>query len=227
MKKVLMISILVLSNIVFAHSHPGFLCVIEGIEAAGKTTLLQNLKKKFEEFDQQVLFTREPGATELGQKIRTLLLDDAESRCNMAEFLLFAADRAQHFAEKIVPALQAGTVVISDRMADSSLVYQGYVKGVDRDMIQKINAWCMQGITPDVVIYLRITPEQARQRILTSRGQQTKFEQDCFDRMHILFDAFEEIFAHRANVLVIDALQEPDLIAEQVFDLICSKIFSF
>lgn len=220
MKKTLFISILLVPNIIFVHSYPGFLCSIEGIDAAGKTTLIKNLQKKFEQVGMNVMFTREPGATELGQKIRTLLVEDPESRCSLSEFLLFAADRAQHFTKKIVPALKVGTIVISDRMADSSLVYQGYVKGVNQEMIQKVNAWCMQGIEPNLIIYLRITPEQARQRILTTRGHQTKFEQDYFDRMHILFEAFEEIFKNRKNLFVVDALQGPDLIVEQVFDVI-------
>ena len=219
MKKLFLLSCLFFSSFVFSE-YPGRLYSIEGIDGAGKTTLLQALQKKFEQHNIKVLFTREPGATELGQKIRTLLVHDTSVKSSIAEYLLFAADRAQHFAEKIIPALQAGTIVISDRMADSSLAYQGYVKGVNRDMIQKINAWCMQNIEPDLVIYLRITPEQAKHRILTTRGQQTKFEQEYFDRMQILFDAFESIFKNRSNVVVIDAMQDPEIIVQQVFDLI-------
>ncbi len=179
---------------------------------------MQNLQTKFTQTNIQVLSTREPGSTDLGQKIRALLISDPGFKCAVAEYLLFAADRAQHFAQKIVPALQSGMIVISDRMADSSLAYQGYVKGVNCEMIQKINAWCMQEIEPDLVIYLRIRPEQAQQRILSSRGAQTHFEQEYCDRMQMLFDAFETIFAQRHNVLIVDAMQDSEIISQQVFD---------
>jgi dTMP kinase len=220
MKQFLLMSHVLFFSVAIAHEYSGRLCAIEGIDGAGKTTLLEKLKKKFEETDLNVIFTREPGATELGHKIRSLLISDLGFKSSVAEYLLFAADRARHFAQKIIPALQAGTIVISDRMADSSLAYQGYVKGVNREMIQKINAWCMQGIEPDLVIYLRITPEQAKHRISTTRAEQTKFEQEYFDRMQMLFDAFEQIFAQRKNALIIDGMQDVDVIAQQVFNAI-------
>ena len=201
-------------------NHSGFLCAIEGIDGAGKTTLLKKLEEKFKATDQKVIFTREPGATSLGQKIRSLLVEQSGQKDKQAEYLLFAADRAQHFAQKIIPHLSQGFIVISDRMADSSLAYQGYVKGVDIDMIKTINAWCMHGIQPDLVIYLKISPQLAKQRIATTRGIQTEFEQEYLDRIQTLYDAFETIFANRSNVLIVDATAHSDLIAQQVFDAI-------
>lgn len=219
MKKLLLISFLFFTSAIFSR-YPGRLIAIEGIDGAGKTCLLKELEEKFLKEKISVVCTREPGATKLGQKIRSLLVDDKGVKCPMAEYLLFAADRAQHFAEKIIPALKEGKIVISDRMSDSSLAYQSYVNGLNFEMIQKINAWTMSNTKIDLVVYLRITPEQAKKRILETRGQQTDFEQKYFDRMEQLFEAFEEIFAQRNNILVVDATKKIDEIVQQVFDAI-------
>lgn len=201
-------------------SHYGVLCSIEGIDGAGKTTLIKNLQERFASSSLPVVFTREPGGTQFGQHMRQLLIDRPYRIDTLAEYLLFAADRAQHFSEFVAPHLQKGFLVISDRMADSSVAYQGYVKGLDRDMIAKVNSWCMSNIAADVVIYLRITPEQAQKRICATRSSQTVFEQEYFNRMYTLFDAFEEIFQHRSNILIVDALLDPDFIANQIFNFL-------
>src|SRR5438067_1616217 len=109
----------------------GMLITIEGIDGSGKSTLAKNLYQHLIANDVDALLTREPGATPLGKALRTILQEKNVAVCDQAEYLLFAADRAQHFKDTIIPALAKGTVVISDRMADSSLVYQGYGRGLN------------------------------------------------------------------------------------------------
>ena len=218
--------ILTLQGMCVAHDYPGLLCVIEGMDGAGKTTLLQNLKLKFTQTNLPITFTKEPGATELGKHLRQILNDRIVPVSTKAEFLLFASDRAEHFDKEIIPDLKQGKIIVSDRMADSSVAYQGYLKGLDIEMIKTVNAWCMHSIIPDLVIYLRITPNQAKQRIELNRGFATAFEQEFINRLDILFHGFEQIFQSKPNAIIIDALQDPEEIATIVFEMIQQKFLA-
>lgn len=201
-----------------SHNYPGTLCVIEGIDGSGKTTVINNLQKLFQTNAIQPIFTKEPGATQLGIQIRHMLLEQTTPMCPKAEFLLFAADRAQHFETTIIPNLKQGNFIISDRMADSSLAYQGYVKGIDLDMIKTINSWCMDNITPDLVFYLSIDAKTSLDRIKASRGIPNKFEETIVAKITQLIYGFETIFQNRSNVIIINALLPADQVAQQIFE---------
>jgi dTMP kinase len=151
----------------------GLLVVFEGIDGSGKTTLAHAIAEELKKTFPKVILTREPGATALGKTLRGLILDGQLS--DRAEFLLFAADRAQHCAERIRPALLENAIVISDRMADSSLIYQGISHGFRIEELRSINDWAMNGVKPDITFYLRIDPTVAHTR-LVARGPLTKFE---------------------------------------------------
>jgi dTMP kinase len=198
-------------------NNTGFLCTIEGIDGAGKSTLLANLKKLFIQTDITTFFTKEPGATNLGKKLRAMILEQEVKTCPISEFLLFAADRAQHFQDFIIPQLQQGNLIISDRMADSSLAYQGYLKGINIEMITMINTWCMQQLQPDVTIYLKISADDAKKRIAATRGISDKFEQESLKHLEKLVNAFDTIFSKRATIIIVDATQDAQTIAESVF----------
>jgi len=209
-----------MQGLCMAHQYPGFLCVLEGIDGSGKTTLARKLQSLLASTQINSTVTKEPGATELGAQLRNIILEKTAPTCSMAQFLLFAADRAQHFNELIIPQLDAGALIISDRMSDSSLAYQGYFKGLDMQMINTINAWCMHNITPDIIFYLRIQAKDAIERIKKSRAISDKFEEEIIERMQVLVDAFDTIFATRSNVIIIDALQDQDALADQIFKII-------
>src|SRR3990172_425114 len=156
----------------------GLLITLEGIDGSGKSTLVKAIVTALTALGKPVVLTKEPGGTALGKELRAILQTQKNPVCNKAEFLLFAADRAQHFKQLIVPALEQGQIVISDRMADSSLAYQGYGRGIDRNMITTINSWAMQGIVPDLTIFLRLTPAKALERAQGRREAPTAFEQE-------------------------------------------------
>jgi len=145
----------------------GLFIVIEGGEGAGKSTqaelLYRSLSQRF-----PAILTREPGGTPLGERIRELLFDPALRPINpRAELFLFLAARAQHIEEVIKPALEKGKIVISDRFSLSSLAYQGFGRGLDLSLLEEMDAFARQGISPHLTIYIDIPPEEGIKRLST------------------------------------------------------------
>ena len=187
----------------------GKLITFEGIDGSGKTTLARavcaalGLHRNDEKLT-GIVFTKEPGDTALGQSLRTILQKQKEMVCDLAEFLLFAADRAQHFQTVIIPKLSLGNWVVADRLADSSLAYQGYGRGLDIEHIKATNTWAMQGIEPDLTIYVRIDIDTALERIVQRNEVLTTFELEKHAFWQRVITGYEAIFAERSNVLIID-----------------------
>lgn len=130
----------------------------EGPEGAGKSTLISRLKSELEANSYPVLTTREPGAGDLGKSIRSLLLEEGEMPA-LSELFLFLADRANHVETIIKPALAQGKIVLCDRHADSTIVYQGYARGLDLNFLREANLQATQNLRPDVILLLDIDPE--------------------------------------------------------------------
>jgi len=146
-------------------ARPGCFITIEGIDWCGKTTQAVRLAKWLSDSGHSVLGTREPGATTAGQVIRSLLLDTIyEGLSARCEVMLFLADRAQHIDEVVRPALREGRVVVCERYTDSTLAYQGYGRGLDVDLLRRLNALATGDLVPDLTILLDLDPEQAAQR---------------------------------------------------------------
>ena len=137
----------------------------EGPDGSGKTTQIRLLAEWLREQGHEVVLTREPGGTEIGDQIRTVLHDPYNTAMDArAEILLYSASRAQHVAQLIRPSLAAGKVVISDRYADSTLAYQGYGRGLDLEVLRAITSFATGGLAPDLTLYLDVTPEEGLQR---------------------------------------------------------------
>lgn len=136
----------------------GYFISVEGGDGSGKSTQMQRIEAYLTEMGQEVLLTREPGGTPMAEKIREMILDPANrDLTGRAEMLLYAAARAQHVEEKILPALRAGKTVLSDRFTDSSIAYQGFGRGLG-DMVAEVNHIATGGVEPDLTIFLNITP---------------------------------------------------------------------
>ena len=134
----------------------GYFITIEGSDGSGKSTQLKKIISYLEE--KQVDLTREPGGTDVAEAIRELILDPAYPQMTAkTEMLLYAAARAQHVEEKVLPALQAGKVVLSDRYVDSSIAYQAYGRGLG-DMVAQVNAIATGGLVPDLTVFLDLPP---------------------------------------------------------------------
>jgi dTMP kinase len=151
-------------------NQPGFFVVFEGGDGAGKSTQVKKLTQKLEALNETVVLTREPGGTELGKKIREILLDQDEFEVTpRMEALLFAADRSINMSQNIKPALEKGFVVIADRHIDSSIAYQGVGRDLGADTIEDISRWAVQGIVPDLTVLLDVDANTGQSRSIRSR----------------------------------------------------------
>ena len=151
----------------------GFLVSLEGPEGAGKTSVLEALIPILEDRGVEVLTTREPGGVLIGEKIREVILDPSHTEMDpKTELLLYIASRRQHLVEKVLPALEAGKLVIMDRFIDSSVAYQGFGRGLDIDAIDWLNEFATDGLKPDLTLYFDIEVEEGLARIAANSDRE-------------------------------------------------------
>ncbi len=198
----------------------------EGPDGAGKTTALQKAAAALESQGLKVLTTKEPGSPYLKHKIRQVLLDGGPMT-PWAEVFLFLADRTEHVSTVVQPALADGTIVLCDRHADSTTVYQGAGRGLDRARLRELNALATSGLKPDLTLLFVIDPADAAARL---EGPDRAQEQNRLDKEGIAFQmkiaqGFEEEAAlDPARWVRIDASLAPEAVAEQVLDAIASRM---
>jgi dTMP kinase len=202
----------------------GFFVVFEGGEGAGKSTQVRRLAELLQALGLNVVVTHEPGATPVGTRIRSLVLDKPEDGAEVvtprAEALLYAADRAHHVASVIRPALEGGAVVISDRYVDSSLAYQGAGRTLPVDDVLWLSKWATGGLRPDLVVLLDIEPSVGLSRVDT-RGGADRLEAESLAFHERVRYAFLDIASNDPNrYLVLDANRSPDMVAGAVADRI-------
>ncbi len=157
-----------------------FVISIEGGEGAGKTTIIERLNAYLKGKSIPFMVTREPGGVRISEAIRQIILSEEFTEMDArTEALLFAAARRQHLTEKVIPALNAGKSIIFDRFVDSSMVYQGYVRGIGVDEVYQMNVFATEGFLPQLTIYLDIDPEIGIHRILSTPGREiNKLDQE-------------------------------------------------
>ncbi len=143
----------------------GYFITFEGPDGSGKSTQIQLIQQYFQEKGFDMVITREPGGTRISEKIRKIILDKTHVEMDyITEALLYAASRAQHVSQVIMPALEEGKVVICDRFVDSSLVYQGVGRGLG-ECVKEINDIAIRGCLPDITFLFKISPEEGKKRI--------------------------------------------------------------
>ncbi len=185
----------------------------EGVEGAGKSTVADRVAAHLESQGHTVVRVREPGGTDVGEHIREILLDGEHTPVPRAEAALFAAARAHLVAERVVPALEAGSWVISDRSAYSSLAYQAAGRGLSLDEVRRLNDIAIGGVWPGVVVLLRTDPRTglSRQEV----GDRIGNESDAFHRT--VADAFDALAAGEPDrFVVIDASEPLERVVEDV-----------
>lgn len=189
----------------------GSYLVFEGGEGSGKSTQARRLAARLD-----AVLTFEPGATALGSELRSLLLDaDRPSIDARAETLLMAADRAQHLAEVVNPALQAGRHVVSDRSLYSSMAYQGGARGLGIESVLEINRWAVNGRLPDTVILLDLSPDHAVGRLRRSLDRLEREGAEFHHAVHASYRSMAE--SDPGRWIVIDASRSLDAIEDAIW----------
>ncbi|WP_205325806.1 dTMP kinase [Glycomyces sp. YM15] len=209
----------------------GFFVVFEGGEGAGKSTQAVKLAAWLKLRGYEAVLTREPGATDIGARIRSLVLDaPSQDRggdsapAPRAEALLFAADRAQHVDKVIRPALERGAVVVSDRYIDSSIAYQGSGRALGKDEIAWVSAWATGGLKPDLTVLLDVDPVNGLHRAKAG-GAGDRLEQEQLDYHERVRETFLQLAAAEPRrYLVIEAGGTPDEIAATVRDTVAERL---
>ncbi|SCX79865.1 dTMP kinase [Alkaliphilus peptidifermentans] len=199
----------------------GKFITIEGMDGAGKTTQIRFMKEYLEDRGFKVLLTREPGGTIIGEKIREVILDNSHKEMDsVTEALLYAASRAQHVSQIILPALQRGELVLCDRYVDSSMVYQGKGRDLGYKPIKKINDFATQGLEPDLTILFDIDPQLGLQRI-SSRGKGDRLEEEKLQFHIAVHSAYMDLVKmYPKRIKVINANCEIQEIKKEVEELL-------
>ncbi len=159
----------------------GLFITFEGTDGCGKTTQLNLTAEWLKSQGYKVVTTREPGALEIGQKIRDILLHYEGFVSDRCEMFLFLADRAQHVETFIKPALEEGTIVLCDRHVDSTIAYQGYGRGQDIELLKNLNDIAVNGLVPNLTLYYDVSPEVAQERVGEEKDRMES-EDDTFHK---------------------------------------------
>ncbi|MCU7798818.1 MAG: dTMP kinase [gamma proteobacterium symbiont of Lucinoma myriamae] len=190
---------------------------IEGSEGSGKSTNINFIQDYLKQKNIPFILTREPGGTPIAEKIRDLLLDKANTRlCDDAELLLMFAARAQHLNELIIPALESGKWVISDRFTDASYAYQGGGRGLSWQKIAQLEEWVQGDLRPDATILLDIPVDKGMERV-RRRGETDRFEQEQLSFLNRIRDTYLKLAAENPErFYIIDTLPEIEEVHKQL-----------
>ena len=202
----------------------GKLIVFEGVEGCGKTTQLQRTWEWLSSNHPLVIVTREPGGTELGLKLRNLLLLSAPDPCPMAELLLYAADRAQHVEEVILPQLALGAIILCDRYTDSTIAYQGYGRGLDLTLIKQLNSIATLRVVSDLTLWLDVDVEVSLLRT-KKRGVADRIEQADLAFHQRVQQGYTKLAAlHPDRILRVDASLSEEVVQEQIQTILSQRL---
>ena len=169
----------------------GYFITFEGGDGAGKSTQIKMLREHLEAKGFDVILTREPGGTDIGEKIRGIILDPENKEMDpVTEAMLYAASRAQHVAQVIKPAIEEGKIVICDRFIDSSIAYQGFGRGLG-DSVSIINSYAVGEYMPDKTVLLKLKPQIGSKRI--SGREKDRIEQEAVSFHQTVFDGYEAL----------------------------------
>ncbi|MEG3974930.1 dTMP kinase [Microcoleus sp. herbarium8] len=207
----------------------GKFIVFEGGEGAGKTTQMQRLIHWLQAscfLKVGLAATREPGGTELGKQLRHLLLkqDSGELVSEMAELLMYAADRAQHVETFLKPELSKGTIVLCDRFTDSTIAYQGYGRGLKLNLIKQLNEIATGGLQSDLTLWLDIDVEAGLARV-RARGERDRMEQADLNFHRLVQQGFGELAEeHKSRIVRINGDRSEDEVAQEIQAIVTRRL---
>ncbi len=193
----------------------GYFISFEGVDGSGKSTQISKLKEYLEASGYEVVLSREPGGTDIGEQIRSVILDPKnEGMTAVTEALLYAASRAQHVHDVIAPAVDAGKVVICDRFVDSSIAYQQYGRKLG-ECVRIINGYAIDGCMPDLTFLLKVKPDVGGTRIGSREKDRIELEDKSFhEAVYQGYESLQEEFSER--IVGIDAARSVDEIFAEI-----------
>lgn len=204
----------------------GCLIVCDGNNGAGKSSVIRAIEEFLTARNHPVVITREPGGTRIGEKIREVVLDpETPELCDTTELLLFAAARAQHLKEKIIPAIAAGKVVVCDRFTPATVAFQHYGRGIALDLVRSINGFALEGFAPDLNVILDVDPEIGMKRV-ASRGQGLdRMERQKLEFLSRARDGFLRQAEEAPDTfVVIDASEPFDVVSGNVLAVVANLL---
>lgn len=205
----------------------GLFITLEGGDGSGKTTVLGRLAAYLQNRSMPYLITREPGGIEIAEKIRTIILDPAHTAMDArTEALLYAASRSQHLAECVEPALKDGLTVLCDRFVDSSLVYQGYARGLGIEEVWSINRFAIGNRMPDLTFYLDIDPEVGLARIAADRKREVnRLDMENLEFHRKVREGYKLVTAaYPERIIVLDANRPLHVIEQDIIRTLNERI---
>ena len=192
----------------------GIFITMEGIDGSGKTTQARLLRNYFEKKGFNSVFTKEPGGTILGKRVREILL--TEEMNPVSEFLLFASDRREHVEKVILPSLNAGNITISDRFHDSSVAYQGYGRGVSLDFINYVHKKILGNLLPDITFIVDVPPFIGLGRL----GKTDRIEQSGINFLKKVREGYLEMAGKERRFFVVDGTKEKETVHKEIIKVV-------
>ncbi|EST51775.1 thymidylate kinase [Brevibacillus panacihumi W25] len=205
----------------------GRFITVEGGDGAGKSTVIARMYEELRRRGMDVLLTREPGGIDIAEKIREIILNPAHTQMDKrTEALLYAAARRQHLVEKVLPALEAGKLVLCDRFIDSSLAYQGHARGLGIEEVFVINQFAVEGCMPELTLYFDVSPEVGLERINATRGREVNRLDLEGLRFHELVQEGYQLAIARdpERFIIIDAEQNPDQVYQAAMEALLARL---
>ncbi|MDH3358980.1 MAG: dTMP kinase [Desulfobacteraceae bacterium] len=204
----------------------------EGIEGSGKTTHAKHTVRFLQDKGHDCVITREPGGTRIGEKIRAILLDPLSKDMDpLTELLLYTADRAQHIKEYILPLLSDGKMVLCDRYYDATMAYQGFARGLDIGLIEKMHKLLFENLKPDITLLLDLPPEIGLERAWkqikkgTRTGEETRFEEETLSFHKQVRSGYLELASlEPERFRIIDASKKEDEVQEEIIKILDAEI---
>jgi dTMP kinase len=198
----------------------------EGPDGSGKTTQARMLVERLRQRGYDVLLTREPGGTEIGDQIRAVLHDSENTAMDArTEILLYSASRAQHVAQLIRPALAAGKIVVSDRYADSTYAYQGYGRGLDLEMLRMVTQFATDGLMPDLTIYLDLSPEEGLRRRRAGDEEWNRLDGESLAFHRRVHAGYQELIRRSpGRWVVVDAVGPVEALCEAITTQVTARM---
>ena len=204
----------------------GLFITLEGGDGSGKTTAAERLTRQLKNEGYEVTYTREPGGVKIAEQIRDVIVDVNNKEMDArTEALLYAAARRQHLVEKVIPTLKKDGIVICDRFLDSSLVYQGIGRHLGVDQVYQMNLFATENVLPDLTVFFDVKPEIALRRVMNNDREVNRldlesleFHQQVYEGYLMICDRFKD------RIRKIDASQSPDLVFQNLYQLVKEKL---